>query len=144
MYNPDPHQPAQLEINGNKPLNLKFGYPEHLMRELSSAINFVLAKLDFTPLKPIVLTNLIDEERLVIFTVEEKQINIYLHQNDNSEFQHIVVYTNDCLRDYHHYILLGVEFTSRPVYCSKGLRVDFYGEGNTLYTLLEERDYMNA
>ncbi len=62
----------------------------------------------------------------------------------NDKIKSIIFHTDDCLRDYHKYILSGVEFISRPEYNAAGLQVNFIDDADNCYTLLEERIYTDS
>ncbi len=53
----------------------------------------------------------------------------------------VIFHSTDCIRDYHQFILSGIEFTSRPGYNGNGLSVGFIDDDSNIYELLEERDY---
>ena len=55
----------------------------------------------------------------------------------------IVVNTDDCLNDYHHLKLAGIQFCKDPQYTSTGLRAEFVDPSGNHCLLIEERNYDN-
>ncbi|CAN5331745.1 hypothetical protein BH09BAC6_BH09BAC6_36140 [soil metagenome] len=53
----------------------------------------------------------------------------------------IVINTDDCLRDYHHLRVAGINFEGMPRYTPNGLEVVISDKNGNRYTLLEKRDY---
>lgn len=62
---------------------------------------------------------------------------IFLLQSD----EEIIVYTDDCLRDYCQLNLAGFKFEKKPQYTSDGLEVKIIDNNGNKYKLLEKRDY---
>lgn len=126
-----------------KPLNLRVSYTPDLEEQLLDALDFVLCKLDFElvqKLNPDQISIGIPE---ILIDVHGNSLSLLIQLLENKpEITNIIFHTNDCLRDYHKYIVAGVEFVSRPQYTKAGLQVGFMGSGNKCYTLLEEREYL--
>ncbi len=132
-------QPIKPE---RKPLTLRLSYAPDLVSQISDALDFVVEKLNLSPSKKFSLSDILNHEQINFRDSNGNSINLIIQQIEyKPEFNYIIFHTDDCLRDYHKYILAGIEFISRPEYTDAGLRVDFLGHKENRYTLLEERIY---
>ncbi|MDO8992738.1 hypothetical protein [Daejeonella sp.] len=133
------NQPIRPE---RRPITLRLSYmPDHVPH-IANALDFVIEKLQFLPTEKFLLSEALKNEPLQLRDINGNLLTLIMKEIENKpEFNYIIFHTDDCLRDYHKYILAGVEFISRPEYTDAGLRVDFLGHKENRYTLLEERIY---
>lgn len=135
----------QTDITDSKPLTLRLSYIPKLVPQISAAIDYVLSKLDFRPAEIIDFTERINTGPISLSDHSGNTLTLLLNELDNNqEVKHIIIHTDDCLRDYHKYIIAGVEFINRPEYTNAGLQVDFLDNRDNRYTLLEERIYTDC
>lgn len=121
---------------------LKLSYAKNEEKNLRYAVRYVLHKLEFQPLYLPEFDLSKQEYHILMNDAEENELMLEVKRSPEKEaFSGIVFYTDNCLRDYHKYILLGVEFISRPEYCEQGLMVKFIAPNDSVYTLLERRIY---
>ncbi|MCX2454046.1 hypothetical protein OQX61_22445 [Pedobacter sp. PLR] len=69
---------------------------------------------------------------------------LMLVKHEEKDPEVIVIYTQDCLRDFCNLKRQGFQMVSAPVYGKKGLTCEFYDPWGNLTLLLEERDYKDA
>jgi hypothetical protein len=142
MYKKNQNNRDQPKLS--KPTTIRMSYIPELSGNIIEAINFILRSLNFQPkpgikfhkkdfLAPLILQDSNGEE--IILIINELK--------NDSALKHIIMHTDDCLRDYHKYLIAGIEFVNRPEYTDAGLQVDFIGH-NDRYTLLEERTYTES
>jgi len=142
MLNTNQYENEEYAIKSNKPMHLRVTYTPRLAGKLSHAINFVIRKLGFSPAGEISLSGDPAFNPLTVPGANNSKLTIILQKlEDNSGISNIIFHTDDCLRDYHKYILAGIEFISRPEYNEAGLQLSFTDNENNCYTLLEERNY---
>jgi len=126
-------------------ITLRLSYFSDLKHQLADAVDFVLEKLKFYPIKKFNPSPDLKEAIIILEGQNNDFLILDIKLVERSvEFKYITFYTNDCLRDYHKYTLAGVEFTGRPEYSKLGLRVDFIGKKEARYSLLEERKYTDS
>lgn len=125
-----------------RPINLKLSYSADQVHQIADALDFVIEKLQFLPTEKFFLSKAPKNEPIQLRDSKGNLLTLIMQEIENKpEFNYIIFHTDDCLRDYHKYTLAGVEFISRPEYTNAGLRVDFLGNKENRYTLLEERIY---
>ncbi|MES3018867.1 MAG: hypothetical protein V4721_13855 [Bacteroidota bacterium] len=126
-----------------KTLNLRVSCTNQLAEKLNAALHFVIKKIGFAPLDKITFTN--ESKQFTLFDADGSKLSIDIQIiGHNSYTENIIFHTNDCLRDYHKYTMLGVEFINRPEYNTSGLQVNFIDDNDNCYTLLEERFYTES
>ncbi len=131
----------QAEAKKRRFLNLRVSYTNELADKLNTALHFVIHKIGFEPQQQVAFSNQSGND-LILNDSEGNRLTIDLQMHEsNDKIKSITFHTDDCLRDYHKYILSGVEFTSRPEYNAAGLQVNFIDDADNCYTLLEERIY---
>ncbi|MFA6945203.1 MAG: hypothetical protein WC220_04805 [Pedobacter sp.] len=145
MINPDQNEINQPIIPDRKPIILRLSYLPDLTHQIADALDFVFEKLKFNPTEEFIFREDLNNGPIEFRDIKGNTLilNMQIIEN-NPEFKYIIFHTDDCLRDYHKYILAGVEFISRPEYTGDGLRVDFLGNADKRYTLLEERTYTDS
>lgn len=125
-----------------KPRTLRLSYAPSLANKITSALDFVLDKLKFQPVERFIFNEAFVNKSVTLKDLNGNSLTLDLQIIDNKpEMKNITFYTDDCLRDYHKYLIAGVEFMNRPEYTHAGLQVDFIGNSDNRYTLLEERIY---
>jgi len=125
-----------------RPITLRLSYVQDFVPHLADALDFVIEKLHFIPIEKFYLSDGPKNEPIELSDCNGNLLTLIMKQIEyNPEFNYTIFHTDDCLRDYHKYTHAGVEFTSRPEYTDAGLRVDFLGNKENRYTLLEERIY---
>ncbi len=140
--NEDQNEKSRQTISNRGPINLRVSFPARLVSRLSNALDFVLCKLDFTPLHRFNFGEILEGEPARVEDINGNILTLTLNIiKEDTGISNIIFHTDDCLRDYHKYIVSGVEFIKRPEYTSAGLQVEFIGNDNEQYTLLEERVY---
>lgn len=128
-----------------KEKTLRLSYCPDLKHELADAVDFVLGKLKFYPTEKFSPTPDLKDGLILLKGQNNEYLTLDIKLIEASaELKYITFYTNDCLRDYHKYTLAGVEFLSRPEYSKLGLRVDFLGNKQQTYSLLEQRIYTTS
>lgn len=132
----------QAEAKKQQTLNLRVSYTIEFTNQLNKALHFVINKIGFNPLEE--FTFIKGLQHIKLNDANGRSLAIHLDIFDKGAIESIVFYTDDCLRDYHKYILSGVEFLSRPEYTPAGLQVKFIDEEDNCYTLLEERNYSES
>jgi hypothetical protein len=145
MFTENQNISHQRTTSSRKPLNLRVSYTDELAFQLPEALRFVMLKLDFNPTMEFDPGNLPVGIPKTLLDEDGNSLTLLLQLLDrNAEMKNIIFHTDDCLRDYHKYILAGVEFISRPEYKAEGLQVNFMGYADGHYTLLEERNYTES
>jgi hypothetical protein len=141
MLNQKQNNRDQQKLKDRKQLTIRMSYIPDLADKISDAINFILMSMNFQLKEAINFNKMILQEPFTLQDIDGKTITLVINKLENDpEIKHIIVHTDDCLRDYHKYLIAGIEFVNRPEYSSAGLQVDFLGL-NDRYTLLEERTY---
>ena len=131
----------QAEAKRRGTLNLRVSHTKDLVEKLYTALNFVINKIGFIPEQELTLpVNSGEDITLVDAGGNILIISLQLIEPGTGTNK-IIFHTDDCLRDYHKYLMSGVEFISRPAYNETGLQVDFIDHRDNCYTLLEERFY---
>ncbi len=134
--NDEPAQTTQPRV-----FSLRVSYTTELAAQLDTALQFVVRKIGFKPSEQFTYS-IPSENNLILDDTNGNRLIINCQKlESNDRIKSIIFYTDDCLRDYHKYILLGVEFTSRPEYNGSGLQVNFLDHAGNCCTLLEERIY---
>ncbi len=129
-------------ITNPKMMTLRLSYIPELVPQIPAAVDYVLSKLTFEPVEIIDFKERINTGPIVLNDCSGNTLTLILHElNNDQEVKYIIIHTDDCLRDYHKYIIAGVEFINRPEYTNAGLQVDFLDNRDNRYTLLEERIY---
>jgi len=142
MVSQDQNTKNQLIRPERRPITLRLCFRSDHVLHIADALDFVLEKLQFQPTEKFILAAAPTNETLKLKDSKGNLLTLILEEIENKpEFKYIIFHTDDCLRDYHKYTLAGVEFISRPEYTDAGLRVDFLGNNENRYTLLEERIY---
>lgn len=132
----------QSVITNSKMMTLRLSYTPELVPQIPAAIDYVLSKLNFQPVEFIDFTEKVDTGPIILKDCSGNTMTLLLHElNSDQEVKYIIIHTDDCLRDYHRYIIAGVEFINRPEYTNAGLQVDFLDNRDNRFTLLEERIY---
>ncbi len=130
----------QAEAKKQRTLTLKVSYTSELADKLNTALHFVINKIGFKPLEE--FTFIKGLTQMTLYDADGTTLIMDLQISGASlNTGNIVFHTDDCLRDYHKYIVSGVEFINRPEYTSAGLQVKFIDDQDNCYTLLEERTY---
>ncbi len=125
-----------------RPITLRMSYTLEHTNNITDALDFVIEKLQFFPSEKFLLSKTPINEPFQLRDNNGNLLTLIMQEMAcKPEFNYIIFHTDDCLRDYHRYTLAGVEFISRPEYTDAGLRVDFLGDHENRYTLLEERIY---
>jgi hypothetical protein len=141
MLNPNQNNRDQPKLTDRKPITIRLSYIPDLAKKIPDAINFILMSMSFQMEEAINFDKIYFPEPIILQDIHGKTITLIIKELDNDpEIKHIIVHTDDCLRDYHKYLIAGIEFVNRPEYTPAGLQVDFLGN-NDRYTLLEERTY---
>lgn len=140
MLSEDINKNEQTEARKPRSLNLRVSYTDELSVKLNKALYYVANKIGFQPIDEFTFINGLEEVRLYDSTGNTLHISLETHKTGVNR-DTIIFFTDDCLRDYHRYIVSGVEFISRPVYTEAGLQVCFIDEEDNRITLLEERFY---
>ena len=136
----DFNQNELVEAQKNRVLNLRVSYPIALDNKVNKALHYAVDKMGFEPQAEFAFKP--GDNRIDLHDSNDNMLSIHIEASDSSVMtENIIFYTNDCLRDYHRYIVLGVEFVNRPEYNSAGLQVRFIDDEDNVYTLLEERNY---
>jgi len=144
MLNPNKNNRDQPKPTERKPITIRMSYIPGLANKISDAINFILMSMDFKIEEDINFNKMIFTEPITLQDIHGNTIALIIKELENdTEIKHIIVHTDDCLRDYHKYLIAGIEFVNRPEYTPAGLQVDFLGH-NERYTLLEERTYTES
>lgn len=147
MYQLDTYQTSLNTVTGSKLRSLRLSYndsgPKAVgARSLKYALRYVLHKLNFQPAFMIDPDTRVNSEKILLQDQTGSDLLLEIEKLPaETDLAGIVFYTDNCLRDYHKYITLGVEFTSRPQYCEHGLKVEFLAPDDSVYTLLEKRSY---
>ena len=140
MLSEDINKNEQAEARKPRSLNLRVSYTNELSVKLNKALHFVADKIGFRPIEDFTFIKESVEMRLHDSTGNTLILNLETHETGVNR-DTIIFYTDDCLRDYHRYIVSGVKFISPPEYTEAGLQVCFIDEEDNRYTLLEERSY---
>ena len=141
MLNPNQNSRDQPKLTDRKPNTLRISYIPDFAKKIPDAINFILMSMSFQLEEAIDFDKIVFPEPVILQDKYGKTITLIIKELENDpEIKHIIVHTDDCLRDYHKYLIAGIEFVNRPEYTPAGLQVDFLGN-NDRYTLLEERTY---
>lgn len=69
---------------------------------------------------------------------------LMLVEKEQREADMIIIYTEDCLRDYHWLRQKEVAGLGQPVYLPEGLSIEFQDPSGNRFMLLEKRDYSDA
>lgn len=140
MLSEEINKNEQAESMKPRSIKLQVSYTDELSAKLNKALHYVAHKIGFKPMEEFTFIKGLEEMRLYDSTGNTLIVSLKTHKTGvNSDT--IVFYTDDCLRDYHRYIVSGVEFISRPEYTEAGLQVCFIDEEDNRFTLLEERSY---
>ncbi|MBC7758034.1 MAG: hypothetical protein H7069_04200 [Phormidesmis sp. FL-bin-119] len=140
MLSEDFNKNAQAEARKLRSLNLRVSYSDESSVKLNKALHYVVDKIGFKPMQDFTFVKESEEMRLYDSTGNTLILNLEKHETGVNR-DTIIFYTDDCLRDYHKYIVSGVKFISRPEYTEAGLQVCFRDQENNRYILLEERSY---
>jgi hypothetical protein len=111
------------------------------LNEPRMALDFLVRNLGFFIQ---VQTNL---QKADIVNVCDRSGNVYevfLHAvtNENRVGNNkLIIYTSDCLQEYHQMELKGIIIITKPYYESEGLAFEISDYWNNRYTLMEKRDY---
>ena len=145
MVNLNQDERDQPTVPDRKPITLRLSYIPELADKITEALDFVLSKLKFYPVEKFIFSESFCSSEVTLTDAKGNVLTLimYLLENDPG-IRYIIFHTDDCLRDYHKYILAGVEFVNRPEYTGAGLQVDFLGYADNRYTLLEERTYTDS
>lgn len=145
MVNLHQQESDQPAVPDRKPISLRLSFIPALAAKITDALDFAFGVLNFYPDEKFIFNESFSNEPITLKDDRGTVLTINLNALENdSEIKHIIFHTDDCLRDYHKYIVAGVEFVSRPEYTEAGLQVDFLGNNNNRYTLLEERIYTDS
>jgi hypothetical protein len=135
---------SQTEAEKRTNLALKVSYTPNLTDKLNTALQFVINKMGFIQEQKVIF-NHEPLSSITLIDPEGKTLTITLDLVEKGTgIENITFHTEDCLRDYHKYLMSGVEFISRPEYHTAGLQVNFIDNENNHYTLLEERIYTES
>ncbi len=136
----DFNQNELAEAQKKRVLNLRVSYPTALVIKVNKALHYAVHKMGFDPQAEFTFNA--GDKRIDLRDSDENMLSIHIEASESAaNTENIIFYTNDCLRDYHRYLVLGVEFVNRPEYNSAGLQVRFIDDQDNVYTLLEERNY---
>jgi len=133
----------QAEAKKHRTLSLRVSYTIGLTDKLNTALHFVINKIGFNPLEEFAFIKGLKQITLYDAGGNKLIIDLQILETDATT-ESIVFHTDDCLRDYHKYIVSGVEFINRPEYKAAGLQVRFIDDQDNCYTLLEERTYTES
>ncbi len=140
MLSEEYNENRQAEVKKNKILNLRVSYPLELTNKLNTALHFVINKIEFSPQEE--FTFIPGLENSTLFDINGNRLVVDLQiLKAPTNTANIIFHTDDCLRDYHKYIMSGVEFINRPEYILAGLQVRFIDDKDNCYTMLEDRTY---
>jgi len=140
MLSEDNNTNGQAEAKKNVALILRVSYPKELTHKLNTAIDFVVNKIGFTPLKKFRFVQ--GSKYIILYDANGDSLDVGLEILEvGANPENIIFHTDDCLKDYHKYLVAGVEFINRPEYNAAGLQVRFIDDESNCYTLLEERTY---
>lgn len=129
-----------VEAQKKRVLNLRVSYPIALDNKVNKALHFAVQKMGFDPQAEFTFNA--GDKRIDLHDSDKNMLSIHIEASESAaNTENIIFYTNDCLRDYHRYLVSGVEFVNRPEYNSAGLQVCFIDDQDNVYTLLEERSY---
>ena len=140
MLSEDINKNEQAEARKPRSLNLRVSYTDESSIKLNKALHYVTDKIGFKPIEDFTFIRESEEMRLYDSTGNTLILNLEKHETGVNR-DTIIFYTDDCLRDYHRYIVSGVEFISPPEYTEAGLQVCFIDGEDNRYTLLEQRSY---
>jgi len=144
MSNPNPNNRDQPKLAEEKNITIRMSFIPDLADKISDAINFILISMNLHFEGKLNFNKKVFSEPITLHDKYGKTITLIINElQNNNEMKHIIVHTDDCLRDYHKYLTAGIEFVNRPEYTPAGLKVDFLGY-NERYTLLEERSYTES
>ncbi|SKB92011.1 hypothetical protein [Daejeonella lutea] len=130
----------QAEILQPKTISLKISCNPALTNKLNTALRFVTLKMGYVMLEDFNYVE--NQDQYILLTTNRNKVSVELNiTKPGTSSENIIFHTDDCLRDYHKYIMLGVEFVNRPEYSNCGLQVKFIDDHDNHYTLLEERYY---
>ncbi len=132
----------QAEAKKQRIINLKVSYTSELTSQLNNALHFVSDKIGFKAPEEFTFNNGL--QHIKLFDANGNTLAINLNLLEEGAIESVVFHTDDCLRDYHKYIISGVEFLSRPEYTPAGLQVKFIDGDDNCYILLEERNYSES
>ncbi|MGB4399283.1 MAG: hypothetical protein WBJ10_07935 [Daejeonella sp.] len=136
----DFNQNELVEAQKKRVLNLRVSYPVALDNKVNKVLHYAVHKMGFDPQAEFTFNA--GDKRIDLRDSDENMLSIHIEASESAaNTENIIFYTNDCLRDYHRYLVLGVEFVNRPEYNSAGLQVRFIDDEDNFYTLLEERNY---
>lgn len=135
-----PEYNSQPESENLRVWTLKVTYKPELAQGLETALIFLTDKLGYPTDLP---ADFLKTGGQVQFrNQDETELKIIIEEsNPGNGLDNITFHTDDCLRDYHRYLMSGIEFINRPEYHPMGLLVHFIGPKETIYTLLETRIY---
>ncbi len=143
MLSEDFNGNEQAEAKKNRILTLRVGYTNELTDKLNAALHFVINKIGFRPLEE--LTFIKGLKQMTLYDAGGNRLVMDLQiLGTGVNTENIIFHTDDCLRDYHKYLVSGVEFINRPEYNAAGLQVRFLDDQDNCYTLLEERTYTDS
>lgn len=132
----------QAEAKKQGMLNLRVSYTIELTNQLNKALYFVTDKIGFKPVEE--FTFIKGLQHIKLYDANGKSLTINFEILKSGTIESIVFHTDDCLKDYHKYIVSGVEFLNRPEYTDSGLQVRFLDEEDNIYILLEDRNYTES
>ncbi len=133
----------QAEVMRPMTLNLRVSCTNEFTHKLNTALHFVIHKIGFDPLEQFTFINGFNQFTLFNTNGDRLIIDLQIIE-PGLNTGNIIFHTDDCLRDYHRYIMSGVEFINRPEYNISGLQVKFMDGEDNCYTLLEERTYIES
>ncbi len=132
------NQNEQAALIKPKTLTLRVSCKSDLIEKLNTALDFVSKKMGFQLPGGLTFSDGTNTHTLINPNGNKLLLDVHIIPNGTDT---IIFYTDDCLRDYHKYLISGVEFLNRPEYTAAGLQVKFMDHQNNYYTLLEERTY---
>lgn len=111
------------------------------LNEPKMALDFLVRNLGF------VIREHTGRQKPEIAEVYDRSGNVYevfLHNatnRDGAVNNKLIIYTSDCLLEYHQMELKGIIIITKPYYIPEGLAFEISDYWNNRYTLIEKRDY---
>ena len=119
---------------------MKIKYIPIFTDDVESQVKFFIDNLGFEVCDK---KNLLTSRECVIMQTTSPDIFMLIAKDYGYDTRrcNIVVNTDDCLNDYHHLKLAGIQFYNEPQYTPTGLRAEFADPSGNRCLLIEERNY---